>query len=75
MKNDEKALLKAFSNSNEEYPRIRDIAKLLGMHEKRLFYIVCKWSEKGFYDWGTSSDLGWLTPEGKTWAIELGLKR
>jgi len=75
MKDDEKALLKAFSNSNDEYPRIRDIAAHLGMPQKRLYYIVCKWADKGFYDWGTWSDLGWLTDEGKAWAIQLEIKR
>ena len=75
MRDDEKALLKAFSNSKDKYPRIRDIAVLLGMPEKRLYYIVCKWSRKGNYEWGTNHDLGWLTNEGKAWAKELGLKR
>ena len=75
MKPDEKALLKAFSNSKDDYPRIRDIAIELGMPEKRLYYIVCKWADKGFYDWGTWSDLGWLTEEGKLWAQQLGIKR
>jgi hypothetical protein len=75
MKPDEKALLKAFSNSKDDYPRIRDIAVVLGMPEKRLYHIVCKWADKNYYDWGTSSDLGWLTEEGKAWAIQLGIKR
>ena len=75
MKDDEQALLKAFANSKEVHPRIRDIAKQLQMHPKRVYSIVCKWSTKGFYEWGVVHDLGWLTEKGKTWAIELGLKR
>jgi hypothetical protein len=75
MRGDEKALLKAFSNSKEQYPRIRDIARNLEMPPKRLYYLVCKWSSKGYYEWGVVHDLGWLTDKGKAWATELGVKR
>jgi len=75
MKEDEKALLKALSNSPEQYPRLRDIGQLLEIHPKRIYAIVCKWSRKGYYEWGVAHDLGWLTEKGKNWAVEIGVKR
>ena len=75
MKEDERALLKALSNSPEPYPRLRDIGQILGMHPKRLYSIACKWSSKGHYEWGVVHDLGWLTEKGKNWAVEIGVKR
>lgn len=75
MKEDEKRLLKALANSKEEFPALRDIGPILGIHPKRVNYLACKWSEKGFYDWGVCADLGWLTDQGKKWAEDLGLKR
>lgn len=75
MKEDERALLKALSNSPEPYPRFRDIGQILGMHPKRLYSIACKWSSKGHYEWGVVHDLGWLTEKGKNWAVQIGVKR
>ena len=75
LKDDERALLKALANSHERLPRVRDIGQIIEMHPKRVYSIVCKWSSKGFYEWGVSHDLGWLTEKGKNWAVELGLKR
>ena len=75
MKEDERALLKALSNSPEPYPRLRDIGQILGMHPKRLYSIACKWSSKGYYEWGVVHDLGWLTEKGKNWAVQIGVKR
>lgn len=34
------------------------------MHYKRAWYLLDKWSSKGWYDWGVTLDLGWLTDEG-----------
>lgn len=34
------------------------------MHPKRLAYICCKWSDKGWYDYGVNCLRGWLTPNG-----------
>ena len=75
VKEDERALLKALSNSPEPYPRLRDIGQILGMHPKRLYSIACKWSSKGHYEWGVVHDLGWLTEKGKNWAVQIGVKR
>lgn len=75
MKEDEKALLKALSNSREQYPRLRDIGQILEIHPKRVYSIACKWSRNGYYEWGVVHDLGWLTEKGKNWAVEIGVKR
>ena len=41
------------------------------MHYKRAWYILDKWSGKGWYEYGVALDLGWLTPEGIQVAEEL----
>lgn len=35
-----------------------------GMNDKRAAYILEKWSDKGWYDYGVSLRAGWLTTEG-----------
>lgn len=30
------------------------------IHHKRCWYLLKKWSDLGFYDYGVSLDLGWL---------------
>ena len=40
------------------------------IHHKRAWYILEKWTRKGWYDYGVASDLGWLTEEGEKYAIE-----
>jgi hypothetical protein len=32
---------------------------------KRAYYLLEKWSEKDWYDYGVALDLGWLTDKGK----------
>ena len=50
-------------------PRVtpRDVINEPGfyMHEKRVLYILEKWDNKGWYRYGVTLDLGWLTEEGK----------
>ena len=41
------------------------------MHHKRAWYILDKWSGKGWYDYGVSLDMGWLTDTGKEIAKNL----
>lgn len=36
----------------------------LGMHPKRSEYILAKWSERGWWDWGVAIMTGWITEEG-----------
>lgn len=35
------------------------------LHHKRAWHLLSKWTDKGWYEYGVSLDLGWLTPEGK----------
>lgn len=39
---------------------IGNIFERLGFSYKQLMYYVQKWSDKGFYDYGVSLDLGWF---------------
>lgn len=42
---------------------VRDIANMfvrLGFPYKRLIYYVTKWSDRGFYNYGVTLDLGWF---------------
>lgn len=39
---------------------IGNIFERLGFSYKQLMYYVRKWSDRGFYDYGTTLDLGWF---------------
>jgi hypothetical protein len=39
------------------------LAADLGIHENRAFYLLNKWSGKGWIDWGTWVWGGWFTSE------------
>ena len=45
---------------------VRDVIneKDFPIHYKRAWYLLEKWSQKDWYDYGVSLDLGWITPEG-----------
>ena len=66
IKSDEITLLILMQIRATERPRaiIASIPHLI--NEKRALYILGKWTAKGWYDYGTVIDLGWLTPAGKT---------
>lgn len=74
MKDDEKKFLqevfercRCFCSEHEQDGcSPRDIINEIGFYMscKRAWYLLEKWARKGFYDYGVSSDLGWLTPEG-----------
>ncbi|MFI5297387.1 MAG: hypothetical protein ACHREM_04755 [Polyangiales bacterium] len=49
----------------------RSEADAMGMHWKRADYIFEKWAARGWYDYGVSASLGWLTEEGKAKAETL----
>ena len=42
----------------------------IGIPAKRCHWFLTKWSRRRWYDYGTTLDLGWWTPAGKTWAEE-----
>lgn len=70
MRPDEVALLKAIQQRTSdvwspEYQSVRSIVEGLGMNTKRADYILDKWDDKGWYEYGVCVDMGWLTDEGK----------
>jgi hypothetical protein len=75
MKDDERRLLLAVAGLRPSWPfqpipvdrRMwpRDIIPTIGIHCKRCWYLLKKWSRKGWYDYGVTVDLGWLTEKGK----------
>jgi len=60
MKPDEAALLRALSNGVMP----RDAGETLGIHWKRVEKLCYKWADRGWYEYGVTADLGWLTPKG-----------
>ncbi len=67
MKDDERVFLEEISYRCYDQTTPRDLINEKGfpMHYKRAWYLLEKWSEKGWYDYGVSADLGWLTDKGK----------
>lgn len=70
MKEDELKMLKAVVSLYdidliERRQSPREVIYDLGIHHKRAWYLLEKWSSKGWYDYGVCLDLGWLTSEGK----------
>lgn len=66
MKPDERQLLAEFSKRGPYNPGDESflaVSERLGMPYKRARYIARKWSDKGFYAWGTTWRVGWLTKE------------
>lgn len=52
-------------------PRVLINEPSFTMHYKRAWYLLEKWTDKGWYDYGVTEDLGWLTEEGKKQARSL----
>jgi hypothetical protein len=42
----------------------RDLIPKSGLNEKRALYLLDKWADKGWYEYGVCVDLGWITPKG-----------
>ena len=66
MKEDEKILL-VNCWKRDAFPE--DIAKEIGMHPRRLAYILDKWTRKDWYNWGVRLEIGWLEQAGKMAAM------
>lgn len=49
----------------------RGVAHELGIHTKRLNYILNKWSTKGWWEYGTAPVSGWITETGRKVLSEL----
>lgn len=50
---------------------IRDVGARLGIHPKRVNYLLLKWAGRDWLDYGTSPGMGWLTDAGKAAAAQL----
>ncbi len=61
MKEHERIFFALCYNLRHEF-KPRDIIRFLSetIPHKRCWYYLDKWSEKGFYDWGITLDLGWF---------------
>ena len=56
--------LRVASLEKPENISFRQLGEALRIPTKRLCYLLNKWSEAGWYDYGVCIDLGWLTPLG-----------
>jgi hypothetical protein len=63
VKPDEAALLKAVA-AMPGGACVRDVIPD-DMPDRRAVYLLRKWAGKGWYDYGVSVDLGWLTEKGR----------
>jgi len=59
MKPDEQELLTELRNHPELFTRT--VIEQLHMNKKRAAYILEKWTERGWYDYGVNVFAGWLT--------------
>lgn len=66
-------LVRIFNISYRDTVSPRDLIRreTFDMNYKRAWYLLDKWSRKGWYEYGVTLDLGWLTNEGKKKAQEL----
>lgn len=73
MKPDEKKFAKAiltatiYNHQGMEFAKtfyVGELIKTIGLNEKRAAYILLKWSDKGWYDYGVAVFAGWLTEKG-----------
>lgn len=74
MKDDEKRFLidvYMHCRTPDCFPRHMINRKDFYMHPKRAHYLLSKWADKGWYEWGVTMDLGWLTDKGKKKVEEL----
>jgi len=71
MKDDEKEFLRlciekcGYNKTGVVPARPREIinSDLTDINHKRAWYLLEKWSDKGWYNWGVTLDLGWFEPE------------
>lgn len=42
----------------------RELLPESGLPAKRMWYLLDKWADKDWYEYGTTLDLGWMTPKG-----------
>ena len=62
MKEDEKKFFITCYKYIKQDMSVRDIINILGefIHYKRCWYLLEKWTDLGFYNYGVTLDLGWF---------------
>jgi hypothetical protein len=63
-KSEEKFLLYLIHGARQQRENLRPILATLHIPNKRIEYLLYKFSDKGWYEWGVSPMVGWLTEEG-----------
>lgn len=63
MKPDERELLAYLVRKRREGVVPRDALKGYPIATKRAWYLLEKWCDKGWYDYGCSLDLGWFNDD------------
>ena len=61
--------LNLFPLPNRTMPRVLIERESDWFNEKRALYLLEKWGGKGWYEYGTVADGGWLTPVGMEIAV------
>ena len=46
------------------FPRDLINSDKLQMNHKRAWYLLCKCADRGWYEYGTTLDMGWMTEKG-----------
>ncbi len=68
MKPDERALLTALRADRAQPGRTGtfadEIGDGLGMHHKRVQYLLYKWADRNWWEYGVSARTGWFTENG-----------
>lgn len=66
IKNDELEFLRVVAQRGKcrVIPSVRDLIAQCGIHPKRACYLLEKWTRNGWYEYGVSLDLGWITEKG-----------
>ena len=61
--------MELFPIPNRTMPRVLIERESDWLNEKRALYLLEKWDGKGWYEYGTAVDGGWLTPVGMEIAV------
>ncbi len=72
MKSDERAFLEALRAEHQHVPYRRvgtpvpadEIGEEVGLSAKRVDYLLEKWTQRGWWEYGVSARTGWFTPQG-----------
>lgn len=59
LRKSEEILFYELVKSSLEHPR--ELIRRFPIHHKRAHYLLQKWCKKGWYEYGTSLDMGWVT--------------